>query len=41
MNRAMPLDNIVPTSFGRRKVVPRALIADGKAHIRNFLREAL
>jgi len=30
-----------PTSFGRRKVVPRATIADGKAHIRNFLREAL
>ena len=41
MNRAMPQDNVVPTSFGRRKVVPRALIADGKAHIRNFLREAL
>ena len=41
MNRAMIPDAIVPTSFGRRKVVPRALIADGKAHIRNFLREAL
>lgn len=41
MNRAMPQDNFVPTSFGRRKVVPRALIVDGKPHIRNFLREAL
>jgi EAL domain-containing protein (putative c-di-GMP-specific phosphodiesterase class I)/CheY-like chemotaxis protein len=28
-------------TFGRRKVVPRACIADGKPHIRNFLREAL
>ena len=41
MNRAMPQDTVAPTSFGRRKVVPRALVADGKAHIRNFLREAL
>ena len=41
MNRVMLPDAIVPTSFGRRKVAPRALIADGKAHIRNFLREAL
>src|SRR6185437_11119947 len=30
---------IVP--FGRRKVAPRVCVADGKAHIRNFLREAL
>lgn len=43
MNRAMlhGADVNAPTSFGRRKVVPRACIAEGKAHIRNFLREAL
>jgi EAL domain-containing protein (putative c-di-GMP-specific phosphodiesterase class I) len=36
------VDNFVPAaSFGRRKVVPRACIAEGKAHIRDFLREAL
>jgi EAL domain-containing protein (putative c-di-GMP-specific phosphodiesterase class I) len=29
------------TTFGRRKMVPRACIADSKPHIRNFLREAL
>ena len=28
-------------TFGRRKVVPRACVADGKPHIRRFLREAL
>ncbi len=28
-------------TFGRRKVAPRVCIADGKAHIRSFLREAL
>jgi EAL domain-containing protein (putative c-di-GMP-specific phosphodiesterase class I) len=28
-------------SFGRRKVVARACVADGKLHIRDFLREAL
>lgn len=31
----------VIATFGRRKIVPRACIADGKPHIRNFLREAL
>jgi EAL domain-containing protein (putative c-di-GMP-specific phosphodiesterase class I) len=31
---------LVPT-FGKRKVAPRACVADGKRHIRNFLREAL
>lgn len=29
------------TRFGRRKIVPRACVADSKPHIRNFLREAL
>jgi EAL domain-containing protein (putative c-di-GMP-specific phosphodiesterase class I)/CheY-like chemotaxis protein len=34
--------NAVPaTAFGRRKMVPRVCVADGKAHIRDFLREAL
>jgi EAL domain-containing protein (putative c-di-GMP-specific phosphodiesterase class I) len=28
-------------TFGRRKVAPRVCIADSKAHIRNFLRDAL
>ena len=28
-------------SFGQRKIAPRACVADRKAHIRNFLREAL
>lgn len=28
-------------TFGRRKVVPRACVADGKRHIRDFLREEL
>jgi EAL domain-containing protein (putative c-di-GMP-specific phosphodiesterase class I)/CheY-like chemotaxis protein len=31
----------VAATFGRRKVTPRACVADGKPHIRNFLREAL
>lgn len=30
-----------PIAFGRRKVRPRVCIADGKRHIRVFLREAL
>src|SRR5262245_6888134 len=30
-----------PTTFGRRKVRPRVCVADGKQHIRTFLREAL
>ncbi|MDI1343224.1 MAG: EAL domain-containing protein [Pseudolabrys sp.] len=29
------------TTFGRRKVAPRACVADSKRHIREFLREAL
>lgn len=32
--------NVIAT-FGRRKVAPRACVADSKPHIRNFLREAL
>jgi EAL domain-containing protein (putative c-di-GMP-specific phosphodiesterase class I) len=34
-------DVSVITTFGRRKIAPRACIADSKAHIRDFLREAL
>jgi len=30
-----------PTTFGRRKVAPRACVADRKQHIRTFLAEAL
>ena len=40
MQKAIEEININPT-FGRRRVVPRACIADSKPHIRNFLREAL
>jgi EAL domain-containing protein (putative c-di-GMP-specific phosphodiesterase class I)/CheY-like chemotaxis protein len=36
------LEDLTPAAtFGRRKVAPRACIADGKKHIRDFLREAL
>ena len=31
----------IAATFGRRKVTPRACVADSKPHIRNFLREAL
>jgi EAL domain-containing protein (putative c-di-GMP-specific phosphodiesterase class I) len=34
-------NNVIVGRFGRRKVAPRACVADGKPHIRNFLREAL
>lgn len=34
-------DDGIAASFGRRKVTPRACIADSKPHIRNFLRDAL
>lgn len=34
-------ENSIIATFGRRKIVPRACVADGKPHIRNFLREAL
>ncbi|OAF00895.1 diguanylate phosphodiesterase [Bradyrhizobium centrolobii] len=30
-----------PVTFGRRKVTPRACVADGKRHLRAFLREVL
>lgn len=35
------LSNEGDVTFGRRKVTPRVCIADGKPHIRNFLRDAL
>ena len=41
MTIQMIADAIPATAFGRRKIVPRVCIADGKPHIRNFLREAL
>lgn len=41
MTIQMIADVIPASGFGRRKVVPRVCIADGKPHIRNFLREAL
>lgn len=34
-------DDVTFATFGRRKVVPRACVADGKPHIRKFLSEAL
>lgn len=34
-------DARVAAIFGRRRMAPRACIADGKPHIRNFLRETL
>ena len=41
MNRAQLQDAIPAPAFGRRKVVPRVCVADGKPHIRDFLRESL
>ena len=41
MHNPMSEDAILAASFGRRKVVPRACVVDGKLHIRDFLREAL
>ena len=42
MEQRKPIDDIIEmTTFGRRKVAPRACIADSKPHIRNFLRDAL
>jgi EAL domain-containing protein (putative c-di-GMP-specific phosphodiesterase class I) len=41
MNNAMLQGATPATGFGRRKMVPRVCIADGKTHIRDFLREAL
>jgi len=41
MYKQKPADAAVIAPFGRRKIVPRACIADSKPHIRNFLREAL
>jgi EAL domain-containing protein (putative c-di-GMP-specific phosphodiesterase class I) len=37
-----PVSEATPApSFGRRKVVPRVCVVDGKPHVRDFLREAL
>ena len=41
MHNPMSEDAILAASFGRRKVVARACVVDGKLHIRDFLREAL
>lgn len=34
-------ESAVVATFGRRKIAPRACVTDSKAHIRNFLRDAL
>jgi len=36
-----PEEAIKSATFGRRKVKPRVLIADGRQHIRKFLGESL
>ena len=41
MHNPMGEDATLAASFGRRKVVPRVCVVDGKLHIRDFLREAL
>lgn len=42
MEQHKSLDQIDPiATFGRRKIAPRACVADSKPHIRNFLQEAL
>ena len=41
MEDQRPEEAVKLTTFGRRKVAPRACIADGKQHIRKFLGEAL
>lgn len=35
------LDTIQPSAFGRRKIVPRALIVDDKPHVRQFMCDCL
>jgi EAL domain-containing protein (putative c-di-GMP-specific phosphodiesterase class I) len=40
-NQKLSEESGIVATFGRRKVTPRACIADSKSHIRNFLREAL
>jgi EAL domain-containing protein (putative c-di-GMP-specific phosphodiesterase class I)/CheY-like chemotaxis protein len=34
-------ESAIISQFGRRKIAPRACVADSKPHIRNFLRDAL
>jgi EAL domain-containing protein (putative c-di-GMP-specific phosphodiesterase class I) len=41
MHNPMGEDAMLAASFGRRKVVPRVCVVDGKLHIRDFLRDAL
>lgn len=41
MHKHKRYDATAIATFGQRKIVPRACVADGKPHIRNFLREAL
>ena len=41
MHNPMSEDAMLAASFGRRKVVPRVCVVDGKLHIRDFLRDAL
>ncbi len=41
MELLRPHETVDATTFGRRKVAPRACVADHKRHIREFLREAL
>ena len=41
MGNQQPEEAIKLATFGRRKVAPRVCIADGKPHIRKFLRETL
>jgi len=41
MHNPMSEDAVLAASFGRRKVVPRGCVIDGKLHIRDFLRDAL
>ena len=41
MGNQQPQEVIKSATFGRRKVAPRVWVADGKAHIRKFVGEAL
>ena len=42
MARQLYDENITgPATFGRRKVAPRACVADSKKHLRTFLTEVL
>src|SRR2546421_193022 len=41
MNQINPNEHAQFAGFGRRKVMPRACITDGKKHLRTFLSDAL